>query len=305
MSSITYAEVELAINELLRVKKSITLANLRQQLGDRGSMTTLTKYLQQWKSSKFLEGVPVQTLSEPAPDHIMSAVQTVWHQMIDHGQEQLQQQKQDFEQKQALWQIEQATLEQKITALLEEAKQKKDECTALYHQYQSLHDAHDQLQKKNIQLEESLKKEQEFVQKSQLEAQELKSFLEKTFTLRLEEIAKSYQNAQANSAREVDNLKVLLEQQRHEHLVAFDRLTVEHRQLTILHQQQKTQQELTQQWSLAAEQLKESFQGLMQSQTALADLSTRTYQSFLERQADWLRYYHPVNFYQKSRVFSY
>jgi hypothetical protein len=305
MSSITYAEVELAINELLRVKKSITLANLRQQLGDRGSMTTLTKYLQQWKSSKFLEGVPVQTLTEPAPDHIMSAVQTVWHQMIDHGQEQLQQQKQDFEQKQALWQIEQATLEQKITALLEEAKQKKDECAALHHQYQSLHDAHDQLQKKNIQLEESLKKEQEFVQKSQLEAQELKSFLEKTFTLRLEEIAKSYQNAQANSAREVDNLKVLLEQQRHEHLVAFDRLTVEHRQLTILHQQQKTQQELTQQWSLAAEQLKDSFQGLMQSQTALADLSTRTYQSFLERQANWLRYYHPVNFYQKSRVFSY
>ncbi len=103
--SVTYSDVEQAIAELLEDKKSLTLANLRQALGDRGSMSTLSKYLQQWKGHRYLDSSKnaPPPAAPPAPDTIFSAVQSVWQQMQGIGQQQLAEKEADFIAQQNHW----------------------------------------------------------------------------------------------------------------------------------------------------------------------------------------------------------
>jgi chromosome segregation ATPase len=302
MSSVTYVEVETAINELLKIKKALTLANIRQQLGDRGSMTTLSKYLQQWKNSKFLDRIPTQTIAEPAPDQIMSAVQTVWHQMIGHGQEQLGKLQEEFSTQEAQWVVQENELQIHIQELTEALQKERDAHTFLKEESHHLEKNYQQLQQDNARLDEALKKEQHYLKECQQQFQEMKVVLEQNYTIRFQELLKIVDETKKVARSEVDNLKVLLEQQRHEHLVALDRLTVEHRQLLILHQQQKTQEELTQAWGAMTQELKGQMNFLTENQNQVLQSAQHVYQNFIEQQQRFLKMQHHINFYQKQRI---
>jgi len=113
--SVTYLDVEQAIASLLEHKKSLTLANLRQALGDRGSMSTLTKYLQQWKTQRYIDPAKISTpIVPPAPDSIFSAVQTVWQQMQGIGDRQLAEKEMTFELQRQAWQEEKEALSREL-----------------------------------------------------------------------------------------------------------------------------------------------------------------------------------------------
>lgn len=82
--AVSFLDVQLAIEQLIEQKKPLTLINLRSALGERGSMTTLSKYLQKWKTEKHIDASihSVSSLVQPAPDQIFSAVQNVWQEMV-------------------------------------------------------------------------------------------------------------------------------------------------------------------------------------------------------------------------------
>jgi DNA repair exonuclease SbcCD ATPase subunit len=303
MNPVTYAEVEEALNELVKVKKSLTLSNLRQQLGDRGSMTTLTKYLNQWKSLKFIDNIPSQSIVEPAPDHIMTAVQTVWHQMVGHGQEQLAQYQLEFQQKELEWEAKLQELRLNFDQVKKAYSVKEDEYRDLQQKYTQLFDSENKLKQQCMQLTESLHQEKEFSQQLAQNYQQEKSFLEKNYFDRLKELKESYDLGRKQSEREIDNLKTLMEQQRHEHLLAFDQLTFEHKELLLAYQQQKTQESLKQESDLLSKKLIHDVQELQHSQNLLL----KTTQMICDHTVEIKKYYATQQFfvdcYQTHRSF--
>jgi len=122
--SVTYMDVDQAILLLLEHKKPLTLANLRVELGNRGSMSTLTKYLQQWKAQRYIDSSKIATpIVPPAPDAIFSAVQTVWQQMQGLGDQKFSEKEKIFEEDRLAWSEDRAALEQDLL-------QKTQECDA-------------------------------------------------------------------------------------------------------------------------------------------------------------------------------
>ena len=248
-----------------------------------------------------MEGIPSQTVPEPAPDPIMSAVQTVWHQMVGHGQEQLSKAQEEFSIKESEWLAERESL----LARLDECNKALETLNATHHQlqqqYQALSQQEQKLQVNFSNLQVSLEKEQEFHKKTLVTAQEEKLFLEEHYQNRYDEVLKAYQKAQQKTISEVDNLKALMEQQRHEHVLMYDKLQQEYRQLQALHQQQQKQFELEHESRKHAEQVLSCLSMLTQQQNELTQLAQQTH-LILKNPKTWIYPQHlAVDFYKNQR----
>lgn len=166
MKAVSYADVESALAQLVARKEPITLSNLRVALGNRGSMSTLSKHLQRWKKEQALDVLPPGPVN-PAPEPIMAAVQGVWQQLFDKGQQELleqqqvfEEQRQEFEAALALAQsqahntlAESAELRQKLQAteqqcalLQEQARHSEQQCALAQQQASDAQQAQEQLQ---------------------------------------------------------------------------------------------------------------------------------------------------------------
>jgi hypothetical protein len=307
MSSITYVEVEQAIEALLKQKRSLTLAHLRHQLGDRGSMTTLSKYFQQWKSSRFLEGMPSQTIVEPAPDSILSAVQTVWHQMIDHGQEQLSQQQILFEDKEKLFNETIVTLEEKITLLTQELKNNERLNAELEARCQLRDEEYEGLQKKHLELTALYHHQQAALTQKTEEYRLMVLDLEKNYVLRLKEITDFYEEHKQASILQNADLKLLMEQQRHDSIATIDRLTLENKQLLAAYQEQNLKLNLSTEVSVLTDKILQKIETTaVQQEQAVASL-IHHYETLVLNQQKKMSFETALMlpFYQKSRnIFS-
>jgi len=80
---IVYEEVEKAINQLQVKGERITISRVRETLGNRGSTTTISRYLKQWKTFQeamnsdggavpTVPNVPQTTSQQPAPQPVAS-----------------------------------------------------------------------------------------------------------------------------------------------------------------------------------------------------------------------------------------
>lgn len=123
MKAVSYADVQVALAGLIERKEPITLSNLRVALGNRGSMSTLSKHLQRWKHEQALDTLPPGPVN-PAPEPIMAAVQGVWQQLFDQGQQELTEQKQLFE-------AQRQEFEQNLQLAQQQAQQANEEAAQL------------------------------------------------------------------------------------------------------------------------------------------------------------------------------
>ncbi|MBM4222830.1 MAG: hypothetical protein FJ161_03425, partial [Gammaproteobacteria bacterium] len=155
MSPVSYDDVCQAIEALLSENQSLTLANLREALGHRGSMSTLSKHLQTWKQQKFLSDKTVTVTAPPAPDSIFSAVQTVWQQMQGLGLQQVQEKEQEIQRLQANYraqsdahQSERKQQDEKYHALMAEYQTSLAHNQSLEQEHESLFQQYEQLSNK-------------------------------------------------------------------------------------------------------------------------------------------------------------
>jgi hypothetical protein len=85
---ITYEEVELQAETLVARGENPTLEKVRRALGDRGSNSTLSKYINEWRGRRasFTTPPAVQpTMSDP----VNQAVHRVWHQLQEETQSEI------------------------------------------------------------------------------------------------------------------------------------------------------------------------------------------------------------------------
>jgi DNA repair exonuclease SbcCD ATPase subunit len=138
MAVVSYTDVESALADMIHRKLPLTLSNLRVTLGNRGSMSTLSKHFQRWKQEQALVGVPPSRLN-PAPEPILAAVQGVWQQIVEKAQQDLEEQKKSFEAQRQKFLIELQEAQQQAQRASEEAKELRHKiqvATALAQQFE-------------------------------------------------------------------------------------------------------------------------------------------------------------------------
>lgn len=87
--SITYEQVQHAIELLLESQEKFTLQDVRATLGDRGSMSTISKYVQKWKNQHYISQKPLEKSMKPAPEMLMESVSSLWQNMSDASNQKL------------------------------------------------------------------------------------------------------------------------------------------------------------------------------------------------------------------------
>lgn len=135
--AINYEQVSQAIEGILETQGKYTLQDIREKLGHRGSMSTISKYAQQWREQHFISSSSNSQTGHkhPAPESIMEAVTSVWQNMSDQSREEVQEKERQIE---------------KITSALE------DEIRTLQQDSEQVRAILAQKEQKNLSLEDSL-----------------------------------------------------------------------------------------------------------------------------------------------------
>jgi chromosome segregation ATPase len=120
---ITYEQVASAANQLSSQNKRPTLEAIRRILGT-GSNSTLVKHLAVWRTNE--EGTTQIAQKEQIPEPLVIALKSVWHQVTEQAQHQIQQ-------------IEQQT---------------QQTISTIQHEFTQLQQTHDLLQQQNHQLKQ-------------------------------------------------------------------------------------------------------------------------------------------------------
>jgi hypothetical protein len=81
---ITYEEVATAAETILATRKNPTIERIRTELGGTGSNTTISKYLQDWRSKQLLSTQGSLPATTP-PDTVHAAVNHVWEQIHEES----------------------------------------------------------------------------------------------------------------------------------------------------------------------------------------------------------------------------
>ncbi len=222
---ISYTEVAAAADELIQAGLQPTIERIRDQLGKRGSFSTISKYLKDWR-----EGRPVTkpTIITP-PDPVQAAVSTFWEKLHQETQTTIETIKTETsEQLAAANQIIQQT-NTTLAALTTEHETLKVDYQKLAVQKELLTLDFQQVEINQQLLRERLTAlESHYEEIKLLHAQQLQQLEKKSRT--------EIENLCAQTAREVmlaqqlaDTLKTLNEEARAEHMRQLDELKVENK----------------------------------------------------------------------------
>lgn len=218
MKAVSYAEVHSALAQLVSRKEPITLSTLRQALGNRGSMSTLSKHLQRWKTEQALTDLPSGNIN-PAPEPILAAVQGVWQQIFEKGQQELVEQKETFEKQRAL--LEEASLLAK-----NQAEQANKEAAELRQKMQQVLTQCQQLEEQSQQATHQQELAQQRAAQAEKQSLDLQNLLTQTMAeLRQyqDQLKQQYQKDKIDAEQEKERLKkdyqALLEQEKNLSLI--------------------------------------------------------------------------------------
>ena len=237
--AISFEEVCQAIDSILDKQDKFTLQEVRQELGSRGSMSTISKFVQKWRSEHYMSHRPQSSHMQPAPDSIMEAVTSVWQNMshqnsalVQEKEQLLKQQQDDYDK-----QLEQMNLaleqsEKDIELLKKELQNQHAQREILELDSQKQKQQSKILLEKNLLLEEQMKKVQHLSDSYQ---ENIRSQLEQACN----EIKKAHLKEKEGLQAQLSQLQELNEQQRVEYMKKIDAL-----QSTLLtYESQKTQQD--------------------------------------------------------------
>ncbi|CAN5400651.1 hypothetical protein BH10PSE19_BH10PSE19_01700 [soil metagenome] len=223
---ISYQDVAEAADKLLLQHESPTMENVRQYLGGTGSFTTLSKYLNTWRSKRLMATVKVDPNRIIPPDQVSLAVQGVWEQLTSQANQQIETLKQETQaQITSLFTEKQQFEEEKsnLQKLLEAANLKinhlSTDKTLLQKELTELLRQHELLQQDCRRLEQQLQQAQ---QAKIAHVTDIQHIYEEA----REAWQKQAEQQQKITTENLQNLQVLLENQRTDFMVKLDEFKV-------------------------------------------------------------------------------
>lgn len=223
---VTYEEVELQAETLVAKGENPTLEKVRRALGDRGSNSTLSKYINEWRRRR-AKSTPMDIRPINLSDPVNEAVNRVWHQLREEAQAEIAKIKEE-----SLETI-QALNKEKDTAILErnqaffELETLKGNLSELKTTKLSLESILNQTQKEldiaKIRIEENERRYEEFKREKEKQMQEITEAKDKNIQYLKEQIQSQNQSHQ----QEINEFRTWAEDQRHQWIVKEDNLKVE------------------------------------------------------------------------------
>jgi chromosome segregation ATPase len=216
---ITFGEVCDAIDDIIARGENPTIARVRVELGDRGSNTTITKYINAWKDN-YEEKLPIQAspIRKLASDNV--------HQLVDKIWEQLQQESKATNEK----------IKQEAQTAIENVNKEKEkidqERAELVSTLDRLNKEMTELETNNRKLDQSLIQEQQenkVLQARLKDAQKLYDTMIKQKSEIIEkgnqsnkDLSERLEKLRAQKTKEIDELRSIMEDQRHKHITELE-----------------------------------------------------------------------------------
>ncbi len=193
-ASITPQDVAVVANQLIKTGHNPTIAAVRQGLGDRGSNSTIQKYLAEWRES-FKEG-SVQALPESLPKELLAPFEEIFNTAVGVAGQKHDGERKDFESKLQGLQAQLFELETKLSSAVDENSR--------------LHDGHEKQRQTIVELHEGRKKlESELETQTKLAYERERELLESQRLNKQREIdhTVSYQRLKDSHQEEVERFK--------------------------------------------------------------------------------------------------
>jgi len=227
---LTYEEVELVAEKLLKQGISPTIERVRHELGT-GSNSTISRYLSEWKSQRLMATTEVLPTLKTPSDPVNEAVKRVWQQMNDENEDKIKAIKAATDEQVQLAQTERGSAiaerdrlsedTQALRDLLKEGRQKNAELEKrqldLQQQVEIITAKYDVQTKNN--------RDNQLLTDTLLS--ELKQQLDSIKEIRTREL----QTLKQQYEKENTKIKDMAEEQRHRLIVEYDNLKIENQKL--------------------------------------------------------------------------
>ena len=197
-ASITPQDVAAVANQLIKTGHNPTIAAVRQGLGDRGSNSTIQKYLAEWRES-FKEG-NVQALPESLPEELLAPFEEIFNTAVGVAGQKHDGERKEFESKLQGFQTQLFEMETKLSAAVDENSR--------------LHDGHEKQRQAIVEMHEGRKKlESELEAQTKLAYERERELLESQRLNNQREVdyTESYERLKASHQEEVERFKGVIE----------------------------------------------------------------------------------------------
>jgi chromosome segregation ATPase len=229
-SGLTYERVENVIETIIKRGENPTISRVRQELGNTGSNSTISRYLNEWRS--YQANYRMQDIAPAAiPDPVNKAVNLVWHELQEGSEAEI------------------AKIKEEARLAIEAIRAQKDAlelmCNKANMDLDTLHAEVNQLKTENISLSDAVHQlqNQYALKCGRLEALEKKylefkvdkehqiSDLNKCHEQSISQLKEQFQVLIQRHQQELDELKNLLEDKRHQWIVKEDSLKMDNHRL--------------------------------------------------------------------------
>lgn len=268
---IGYNEVSAIADKLMALAENPTIEKIRLGLGSKGSNSTISKYLNQWRSLKKNSASVGLTPVSP-PDPVNAAVHQVWEKLHEEAQSQMTTLKAQVAQEAAIIQDEKEQLALERERYLQELESFRHHLSEAKTENINLKDELNSCKTKivvlNTNLTEAEKRHAELMQGKEKHINELNN----QYTLENQHLRTQIEGMSQSYKKELDELRTLMEKQRHEWLNEKDALKIQHNKVEKeLHKQEMTAKSYQ-------EKLSESIRTVKASGLQLEELNLETQQ---------------------------
>ena len=228
-TGITYEEVEIQADTLIARGENPTLEKIRRGLGDTGSNSTISRYLNEWRAHRATSHL--YEIPTAIPDPVNKAVNLVWHELQEGSEAEIAKTKE-----QARLAIEAIKAEKEALELI---------CNKANMDLDTVHSEVNQLKTENINLNDTVQQLQnqhalkcgrlEELEKKYLEFKVNKeqqiSDLNKCHEQSISQLKEQFQVLIQRHQQELDDFKNFLEDKRHQWIVKEDSLKQDNHRL--------------------------------------------------------------------------
>lgn len=220
---ITYEEVADAADQVLRQGQNPTMQAVRDLLGT-GSFATLSKHLNTWKSARLMSAVREAPQSVIPSDKVTRAVESVWEQMNNQAQAEIDKIREETEQKIVHIEEEKELLRTEKEALQESFEKAKLKINHLETDDQLRQAELIDVQKQNAVFEVKLRQSEADLKRFQEDAQKHVKELEHNYQEIISYLKTQLEENKKYTRQETEQLRELLENQRQKFMVDNEHL---------------------------------------------------------------------------------
>ena len=228
---VSFEEVSEAAESLLSKGENPTIEKVRLALGSRGSNSTISKYMAEWRAealpSKFSEHkTPITT-----PDPVNRAVNAVWEQIQAEKETAILEIKNETEAELDKLRVSNSDLEENLQDILNKCEELSEINNRLNQELEST--KHNLSQE--TKLHELAKAKIESLESNKLELEQIHNKVfeqsKQDYADTIEKLEKNYKSQIQNLENEINNYKTKAEDARHQHILELDKLKTENLKL--------------------------------------------------------------------------